>query len=290
MKLYVAIIIVVSVYLGWLIRPAMMHQLKGTFQVHQRPADYDTLQRLLMKDTAYARVLWIPTLQRFGYYSNNHPAVLASDFFHEGNVDRIIDLLNQAQTEQKLQEASVRYVVIPYDSVGEIFVEDRKYSERDRAKTIKEIRKIPWLTEIKGFGNIVVFETQNYKDHFWIAPITNQNYPAGDTVSYKMVNPTKYMVRLKNVKKGDVLVFSERFDKHWFATVDIDMKASDPGIESKKYHGGFNSFVLPEGGSYTVEVYYEPQRWVNRGMLISLAAVVSIVLLLILVRRLKVIQ
>ena len=198
----------------YLIRPALLGQLTGTFKATAVPSDYIKLEKFLSSENSFSRVLWVPTLQRFGYYSNNHPAVSANDFFKTGGHSNIFNKINITEGSKILQEAGVRYVIVPYDSQGEIFLKDRKYDEKSYLKTIKDVEGIKWLKKVDCsiakllncsdpvFGKVAVFEVPNPRDHFWS--------PSGNIIkNYKYINPTKYIVELKNAKKEMLLFFGK---------------------------------------------------------------------------------
>jgi hypothetical protein len=90
------------------------------------------------------------------------------------------------------------------------------------------------------------------------------------SIHYKYINPTKYEVNVQNVKKGDVLVFSEGFDKNWQA------KTVGYSTNSTSHDKLFNSFVLEKDDDYSLEIYYKPQKWVNLGLWISGAALLVV--------------
>jgi hypothetical protein len=258
---------IVILYLLFLIRPALLGQLNGTFKSTVMPQDYVKLEKFLSSRNNFSRTFWLPTVQRFGFYSNNHPAIPAKDFFKLTDNSKIINLLKKDKF--LLQEAGVKYVIIPFDSQGEIYLKDRKYDKKTYLKTITDVSKISWLKRVEGFDKIAVFEVPNPKDHFYIDTKKRLN---NESVSYEYINPTEYRVTVKNVRKGDLLVFSESFDSRWILK-------DRTNIKSQKYNKLFNSFVLPKDGSYSFTVYYEPQKWVNIGLIISGFTLVSILFL-----------
>ena len=69
-------------------------------------------------------------------------------------------------------------------------------------------------------------------------------------------NPTQYVVRVAHAKKGDMVIFSESYDRKWIATRTDNTVV----IASKKYSKFFNSFTLLQDGDYTLEVHYAPSR------------------------------
>ena len=281
-------IILTTLYLILLIRPAILGQLGGMFKTTSVPQDYVKLEKFLANQPDYFRTLWVPSKQKFGYYSNNHPEMSAQVLFNVTDSENLFKKLSDKKTEKLLEEASIKYVIVPYDSQGEIFLKDRKYSEKKYQNTVDKVAKISWLKEVncsiarllncsnQPFGKIKVFEIAGNKDHFW-SPSTNLK------ISYKYVNPTDYRVKVENAKRGDVLVFSESYDKFWVA------KNSGFKVYSSEFKGRFNSFILPKDGNYNLEIYYTPQDWVNIGLVVSVTAlvIITIVLAYFLFRSLK---
>lgn len=233
-------------YLLFLISP-IAKQIK----VGKVPQDYAHLANFLSSQKTFSRTLWIPKWQRFGYFSNNHPAVGREELY-QGNAGQQISKLNQ----NLLKDLSVKYIIVPYDSQGEIFLKDRRYDNFQYEKAVSGLRKISWLKEIKGFGKIRIFKLSGVKEHFWS--------PSKDLgVAYRFVNPDEYIIQVKNSKKGELLVFSEGFDKNW------KIKGNFGEVSSMPFEKIVNSFILPKDGSYDIKVYYKPQKWVKEGLIIS---------------------
>ncbi|MCL5434982.1 MAG: hypothetical protein M1405_01190 [Patescibacteria group bacterium] len=266
-------LVVIVFCLLYLIRPALFGQLTGTFKTISIPNDYVKLEQFLSSQNNFSRTLWVPTQQRFGFYSNNHPAIPAREFFKSTNNSQIINQLRK--DELLLQEAGVKYVIVPFDSQGEIFLKDRKYNEGLYLQMVKGVSEIPWLKPVdcsivrllncsgNPFGKIALFEVPDPKDHFFIkSKIKNQK----SKIEYKYISPVEYKVEVKNAKKGDIVVFSESYDKNWTAT---SVSGSKYKVSSINYNNRFNSFVLPVSGSYSLDVYYVLQKYVDLGEVVS---------------------
>ncbi len=260
-------LIFTSLCLILLIRPALFGQLTGTFKTVSLPNDYIKLEQFLSPQNNFSRTLWVPTQQRFGFNTNIHPVISAQDFFKTSGYSNVFKNIEKDKTKKLFQESVIKYVIVPYDSQEEIFLKERKYDEKQYEQAIKEIQNIPWLKRIDDFGKIAVFEIFYPRDHFW----SPQEYLR---VQYQYVNPTKYILNVQNAKKGDILVFSESFDKYW------ELQSEGFKVQSLKYHNMFNSFVLPKAGNYEVVIYYTPQDWVNLGVVISVTSLIVILVLL----------
>lgn len=249
--------------------PGIFGQAKN-FKIAQVPKEYSLLKDFLVKDKDFYRTLWIPTFQRFGYFSNLHPAVRSPELFKEKDGISIVEEMGRPEVITLFKNLGIKYIIVPYDSEGEIFLKDREYDNVKYEKVIGELKKLEYLKQVRLFGKIVVFETPKPNDRFFI-----KNNELALVASYKMHNPTKYTLSISNARKGDILVFSEGFDVNWQAKTKTKL------INSIPYDKLLNSFTLEEGGDYDIEVNYSPQQVVNVGVVISIAVVVFLTALLI---------
>jgi hypothetical protein len=260
-------LLIIVFCLLYLIHPALLGKLTGTFKSTVIPNEYVRLSNYLSSQNNFSRTFWVPTTQRFGFSSNNHSTISAASFFQLSDNPQIIKKLRSENTEKLLQESGVKYVIIPFDSEDEIFLDDRRYSEKAYLNTIKEINSIPWLKKMDGFGKIAVYEVPNPKDHFWSASKTL-------SLQYKFLNPVEYTLNIKNAKKGDRIIFSESYDSRWIARdISGEHKNSSNPISSSRFDKIYNSFVLSESGNYALSIYYYPQLWVNIGMIFSISSI-----------------
>ncbi len=280
-------LILTSLFLILLIRPALFGQLSGTFKTTQVPEDYIKLEKFLSSQNSFSRTLWIPTIQRFGYYSNSHPAIPAQSLFKTVENTEIIKKMNTQETELFLQEAGVKYVIVPYDSQGEIFLKDRKYNNKIYQKTINEVKQISYLKQINYFGKIAVFEVSNPKDHFYFS--NQQSAISNQKLTYQYISPVEYKLEVGNAKIGDKIIFAENYDASWMAR-DSNATFYDWSnlISSNPYSRIFNSFALRKDGNYSLIVYYYPQILVNIGMVISSLSLVLILSALIYLKKKKI--
>jgi hypothetical protein len=266
-------ILIVSFLLIWLftIRNAALGEIDGTFKIREVPASYIALKDYLNEKPEFFRTLWIPKLQRFGFYSENHPAVMAADLLNKYSLHDLLTELAKPRTEKVLQQSGVKYVIVPLDSEGELFIEDRKYSKRQDTYTRDQMKKISWLQYEKNIDGNDIFRVNNSKDRFWFA---EDNAP----VSWRMINPTHYQVELKEIKNNRKLVFSEAFNPQW------KMKNRSMSISSEKFNERFNSFQVSQQQG-VIDIYFEPQRLVTIASMISGISLISLVILLIVLSK-----
>lgn len=248
--------------------PLITNQI-GLFKERKIPEDYVKLNKYLLSDKEFSRTLWIPSYQRFGHISNDHPVLSGQDLL--GNLTKQIDILKSEHSISLMKSAGIRYVIIPYDSEDEIFLSDRKYDSSKYQKAISEIQKLKDLKEIDCCARIKVYEITDSWGKF---VIKNLEEPPGQNLSYQMVSPTKYVVPVDNIQAWDRLFFSENYDEGWEALIDGEKIKSDSyGISEIGY---FNSFVLPRSGSFNVEISYGPQKWTNFGYIISVMTLITV--------------
>ncbi|HSD98649.1 MAG TPA: hypothetical protein VLB73_03045 [Patescibacteria group bacterium] len=249
-------ILLLIVLIAFLEKPLFTARVHGTFMTRTVPQGYMNLKNYLNNNTSFSRTLWVPVAQRFAFSSYQHPVVSGQDFYHTASLSGVLDNLTKLKADSLLRDSGIAYVVVPYDSEKEIFLSDRKYDDIIYKKTVQQVKAIPWLREISGFGNVRVFALTGAKDHFWLA--------SQGTIQTKVVSPTEYVIRVSGVAKGEKLIFAETFDNFWYIKTD-----QIQGQKSIAYQNILNSFLLPKNGTYTVTISYLPQMWVSVGLWIS---------------------
>lgn len=147
------------VYLLLLLRPVWMGELSGIFNPKPIPREYVTFKKVLKEDKDFYRTLWVPQRSKYGYFDPNHPAIDGKVMYEESSPVRLSNKLN----EKKLSELSVRYVVVPTDTDGEIFLKDRKFDAKLYKNTIASLEKVAGLEKVDSFPGLTVFETPSYE-------------------------------------------------------------------------------------------------------------------------------
>jgi hypothetical protein len=265
-------LLLLTSYFLLLINPAWLGQLGGAFNATTIPKEYTKLEKFMSSRDNFSRTLWVPTVQRFAFFNNQHPVVPAQDLFKLYNNPDIFKTLNTTKTEELLQELGIKYVVVPFDSQGEIFLNDRRYDNKAYLKLISELKSINWLKQVDGFGRIAVFEVPDVKEHFYF---NNQKTISNNQrLKYQYISPVEYKLDVTNAKKGNVIVFAENYDKNWVAT---SVSGSKFKVVSSKFDNRLNSFLLSAEGSYSLNVYYTLQKYVDYGVMISAASLVLVV-------------
>ncbi len=258
-------------YWLFLIRPAWLGQLGGIFQTKNLPQEYLELKDFINNQDEFFRTFWLPKKQRFGFRDSRHPAINAEEL----------------PSQEDLALMGVKYVIIPFDSDEEIFLEDREYSHQQRLALEEELDGISWLKKIEVVDQIAVYETPAHQDHFSLAEGEGE-------ISWQWVNPAKYFIQVKNGEVPFSLVFSEAFDSLWQVKIGkkiIPSKEHSPArynpedypngvrYNPEDYPNGvrynsINSFVIDQAGDFEATVEFAAQKYVYWGLIISLATLV----------------
>lgn len=243
---------IIVLYLLFLIRPVFFEQLHGTFESQVVPQEYVNLKNFLANDKTFYRTLWVPQPQRYNFYSYTHPVVFGHALFKATNSAELLERLSRPEIIESLSSLSIKYIIIPYDSFGEIFVRERKYDDKQYIDLIGVLDKIRWIKKIDGFGRIVMYEVPGSSDHF---RISNGNF------KYKMIKPYEYEVEIKDIDKINQLIFVESYNPYWVAKIDNHV------VLSKKTNDGLNSFLIDRPGKY--KIYFEKQKLYSYGRVVS---------------------
>ena len=292
-------------YLLLLIKPAILGELGGTFKTKEVPSDYLILKEFINNQGDFFRTFWVPKKQRFGFYSNNHPGISSENFLTDTSCEepfcslkvempknwgekcfpndrcyvRELSYFLNPETPDILAQMAVKYIIVPFDSEGEIFIAEHQYNHQQREEVEEFLDTIPWLKKIKVTDKIAVYEIPSYKDHFFLdnSPINQlriSNYELtrnpqltigqlGNEINkVKMINPTKYLVSLKVEKPPTTLVFSETYDELWQA------KMGKRIIPSTLYNN-LNSFSIDQAGDFEIVVEFTAQKYVYWGLVVS---------------------
>ena len=248
------ILFVPILYILFLLRPIFLNELNGTFSRHEIPNEYDSLKNFLVNQSDFSRTLWIPKQQRFNYYSYTHPALSANRLFNATSSAEIIGKLQEKNTREFLSTISVQYIIVPYDSFGEIFVRDRKYDETQYNDIVAALDAIPWLQKLEGFGSISVYKTSVAKDHIWL--------DGEGALKYSQLSPSMYKVHVSANNRSQV-IFTDVFSPYWIADT------GDEALQSQKTADNLNSFPIVKEGTYVLTVYFSKQKYFMYGRIIT---------------------
>ncbi len=251
------------------IKPILSGQAGSIYTGKKMPEDYEKIKQLLIYDEDFYRTLWIPTLSRWGFYSNNHPEVsgievikndwfsfvkdLDIEKFFEGEM--VMDLMGRSYTDSLLDMSSIKYVFVPLEDVSN---DDNFFIHYglSREEYINLLDTYPFLErKDMNFGKIVVYENKNFKPHIYKTDFQDDifNTQKAEKVFFIENRPTQYNFVASKVSKSFYLNFSEGFNEGWrikigdFSWIKAILKNNDyflSGDLHMKNTAGLNSFLI----------------------------------------------
>lgn len=225
----------------WNAKPAITQELGTLFVQRHVPKDYDVVSHFVMSQSSFFRTFWIPTYSRWNVYTNNHPEVSAIDQINGswntfiskereiidryGNVEKyryseadlMTLLLTKPYAQNLLSNSSIKYVFIPLQDKANDDNFFRFYGKNQDFYKSK-LDNIPYLKKLSiGTKNIIVYENKAAKPHLYSTQEKETIYKSlpYTPVTFSMISPTEYRIRLENVSKPVFLNFSERYHPSW---------------------------------------------------------------------------
>lgn len=237
----------------FLISPVFNGELKGTFAAKSIPNEYLEYKDFMLNDPSFGRVLWVPQKNRYAFYNALHPNVSATDFFEETDPEKIVKLLEDPEVLESISSSGIKYIAIPTDPLGEIFLEDRKYSEGLRNFYTDSLGNI-FAAEQK-IENLHIYNLSESRDLF----VTE-----GNKIDWRMQSMTSYSIA---GLEGSRLEYVVSYDPDWV------FGDSSKVVSTREYMEKFNSF---ESISSKGKVYYRSQVWVGRGFVLGFIMLLSV--------------
>ncbi len=106
---------------------------------------------------------------------------------------------------------------------------------------------------------------------------TNNTSLNKTSITYKEINPTKYIVNVMNASGSFVLDFKQNFNSGWDIYIN-GTKSNDDHFNADIYNNGW---LITQKGNYTIEIIYAPQHEYNIIADISLSSFILIITLVI---------
>lgn len=267
----IKIALIILFLLFWLFtnREATLGKLRGTFAKHEVPQEYRDLERFLQVQTGFSRTLWVPRQQWFSYGTLDHMPVEAEPLFSATTAAELKTKLDEPTSQDRLADLGIGYVMIPYDSLGELFLTDRKYDEKKRQEYETVLDGVEWLTKIRS-GRLTVYQTSRHRDLFWLS--------GNESLSYRRIRPDQYAVSF-TLRAPATVFFSQSYHPGWV------LKAGKTMITSQKPPQGLNSFQIMSPGSHEGIVEFEPQKYVTWGVALSILTAVGVVFVFMLPKK-----
>jgi len=121
-------------------------------------------------------------------------------------------------------------------------------------------------------SNVIVSSLFGYKTH----PAT--------IGGVEKIDPTKYILNIKNATKQYTISLAEAYDPLWVATIKEHEEKNQFQVHSHPLYGVVNGFNVNQTGDYSVILEYPPQKWFVHGSFISIITIFSFFMIVIFCR------
>lgn len=259
---YVPYLFIVGFFI-FLIFPAVTNNLSQTLSGRSVPQEYKELETFLDSDKTFYRTLWVPKVSRFAT-NTNHPAIDALALFASSDNGKILSSLHNPKMREMLDWYGVKYIIIPSDPYGEIYIKNREPDKNQYLNLVQDRLLLTYYKKIQSFGDITVLQTASFKPRFFA--------DSGKTLNMKKISATEYIVTM-TLNKQTTLYFSEQYNSMWKAYINGMV------VDSKKGPFGINSFVIPQSGEVQVHVKYTAEDFYVLGRWVTLFTLVMVVLI-----------
>ena len=149
--------------------PVYNQKIDGTFNLIQKPTKaYQEFTDALINDHNFSRTLWLPKKQRFAYFSELHPRISLDSEIHsslyylKNKAQETQDALTHPLSEYLLQDAGVKYVVVPDDDTQDIY---KDYHSKEFYQNLAS--QTPWLSKRTDL-KLSVYEIKNPEDIVYV--------------------------------------------------------------------------------------------------------------------------
>jgi len=156
--------------------------------------------------------------------------------------------------------------------IEESIKQDSKYLI-GKIKIDKGVHVVSFRNDNAIFSNLRLNEEANNFLLFQKGQGVEKSLPK---ISFKKINPAKYLINVKDVQCPFYLTQLENFDTYWTAKID-KTKIEEHG----KVFDYANAWYIDKKGSYNVVIEYTPQKYFYFSLFISLAFLIILVIFLI---------
>lgn len=153
--------------------------------------------------------------------------------------------------------------------IGELYLGERLIPLGRKRKGLTWVESEPLI--LKEGENIITFKGEGegriYLDQLILyrgASSLSNFFKEGSTtpVSWEMINPTKYRIKFSQ-KRPSFLIWSENYDPTW------RLKHNHSSLIPTLAYSAINSFYIDKKGKIEATIEYPPQRFVDKGSIVS---------------------
>lgn len=154
-----------------------------------------------------------------------------------------------------LSKLNVKYIILHKDI-------DVKYNNSSSSATFEKI-----LTNEEKIKKVINFDKLDiYQAEIpsYIAEIFAEKV----NLTYTKINPTLYQIKITDAKAPYNIVFMQQFDRNWELSINNEILSSH-----EQALGYANTWRVDKNGSYSLQIRFRPQDYVDLGIRVSIYAV-----------------
>lgn len=310
----VAIISIIFLLNSYLI---MTGKVGSTYVKRELSSDAITASKFISSQDNYFRTLLVPTQPHAWTYTNHHPRIslanvvggtwfeVSNRISREGDEDLGISILNQEFSNELLDQASIKYVVVGYtekeekDNFFNFYGKNREYYS-------SAVSKLPYLKKVEvGFKEAEIYENENYRPLIYLTDSqesVNKALPFKE-IDYSNISPSHYKISLKDVDSIKYLNLSQEFNPMWKIIIgDINLLSFN-NILPTNFHirkdSGLNEFIIDseyiknnisdekytinkDGSiSFNATLVYYPELFLFPGLIVSVLTLITVIAFII---------
>jgi len=160
--LSVIIVLIFAAYWLFTLRALFTGQAAGNFRPLLLTHEYQKLHDLLVNDNKSSRILWIPSADKFMYGSVIHPVLFADTLWKNASSGALLNASGTPEFFNTLQNAGVRYIIVPKDLEKRIFLSDYRFDNNQREALIHALDQTG-LRKLPEFQELAVYENPTYE-------------------------------------------------------------------------------------------------------------------------------
>ena len=163
-KLFLSVLCYLLFIVFWLftIRAVFTGQVTGNFRPLELTHEYVELKDIIANDTEPYRTLWVPSADKFVYSSDLHPFLTSDALWKNASVGALLTIFDGSEFFKTIENAGVRYIIVPQDLEKRIFLSDYKFDTSIRNSIIETMERTG-LRRLPEFQKLAVFENPTYE-------------------------------------------------------------------------------------------------------------------------------
>lgn len=189
-----------------------------------------------------------------GYYNG-----LLSGFGQEKIPNSTTDInFDNKSLVDNLSKLNVKYIILHKDT-------DYKYSNSISPEIVEEyLKKEEKIKKVITFDKLDIYQAEIPS---YIAEIFAEKV----NLTFTKINPTLYQIKVTDAKAPYNLIFLQQFDRNWELSINNETLSSH-----EQTLGYANSWRVDKNGSYSLQIRFRLQDYVDLGIRVSVYAVLFV--------------